>query len=312
MKNILFGLLLLAQLSYAQRDYRIFTQDIATFWQAVDRLPPSGSSQEDSVHIMQRAYLDRLTPAGKTFIERIDYSAAEYVRSFGQHPNFWRTARQPTLRAVADTAQLHDLFTVYQRELPGYRQPDVALVMGCLRSGGTTARSTLFVGLEMMGLDSTVDRSELNNWLRSVLPETADLPTIVAHETIHTQQPDFYLKPTLARAALMEGVCDFIPDLLFGRNANPVQFAYGEAHECSLWREFLADAPHTKTHIYDWIYQGDASKDRPADLGYYVGYKIAAAYYARATDKRKALRTLIDFRRAKKILAAADYRGGCE
>ena len=310
MKKLLFLLLLTARIGFAQSHYQIFTQDIPTFWAAVDQLPENGT-YADSLQIFQTQYLDRLTPAGREFIKRIDYDAEEYLNSFAAHPNFWRTIREPTLRTVSDTAQLRDIFAVYERELPGYRQPDVAFVIGCLRSGGTASSKTLFVGVEMMGLDNTVDRSELNDWLKNVLPEEPDLPTIVAHETIHTQQPKLVLKATLARAALMEGVCDFIPDLLFGRNANPVQFEYGEAHECALWQEFLADEPHEKDAITDWMYQGDSSKDRPADLAYYIGYKIAAAYYEQATDKRKALKELIDFRRAKKILAAANYDGGC-
>jgi hypothetical protein len=35
-------------------------------------------------------------------------------------------------------------------------------------------------------------------------------------------------------------------------------------------------------------------KSRPADLGYYVGYKIAQSYYERAHDKKQAIRDVLE------------------
>jgi len=38
-----------------------------------------------------------------------------------------------------------------------------------------------------------------------------------------------------------------------------------------------------------------------------VGYRIAGAYYARATDKRAAVRELLELRDAEAILRASAY-----
>ena len=54
---------------------------------------------------------------------------------------------------------------------------------------------------------------------------------------------------------------------------------------------------------------GKPPGDRPNDLGYFVGYRIAAAYYARAADKRQAICAIVSARGGdvKAILAASGY-----
>ena len=44
----------------------------------------------------------------------------------------------------------------------------------------------------------------------------------------------------------------------------------------------------------DWLYNANQVKDRPADLGYYVGYKITQAYYNNAKDKKQAIVDIIE------------------
>jgi hypothetical protein len=46
------------------------------------------------------------------------------------------------------------------------------------------------------------------------------------------------------------------------------------------------------TDASNWLYQGDRSKDRPADLGYFTGARICGAYYKNAADKRRAARDI--------------------
>ena len=45
-----------------------------------------------------------------------------------------------------------------------------------------------------------------------------------------------------------------------------------------------------------WLYQGDRSTDRPADLGYWMGYRICEAYYKRAADKKQAIREILEIK----------------
>ena len=57
----------------------------------------------------------------------------------------------------------------------------------------------------------------------------------------------------------------------------------------------------------NWLYQGDKAKDKPADLGYYVGYKIAESYYNRAADKKQAIKDILDIKDFNGFLKASGY-----
>ena len=48
---------------------------------------------------------------------------------------------------------------------------------------------------------------------------------------------------------------------------------YGIAHEEELWDSFKADMYGTDSDA--WLYGGSISEDHPADLGYFVGYRIS-------------------------------------
>lgn len=57
-----------------------------------------------------------------------------------------------------------------------------------------------------------------------------------------------------------------------------------------------------------WLYQGDrAPPGKPADLGYWMGYKISKAYYEKATDKRAAVKDILRYKDAKAFLEASGY-----
>ena len=144
------------------------------------------------------------------------------------------------------------------------------------------------------------------------------LPWTIAREMVHTQQdypwlgsmtggPKF-LRGTLLRQSIMEGSADFIAELLTGQ---PKRNTYAESHEAELWGEFRRDA---KSKDYSlWLYNGWNAKalgDRPADLGYWMGYRITKSYYEHAADKRQAIQDILTIRDFDKFLAASGYTGG--
>ena len=62
------------------------------------------------------------------------------------------------------------------------------------------------------------------------------------------------------------------------------------------------------TNVDRWLFQGDKSTDRPADLGYWMGYTICAAYYANAADTTAALAEIIRMSDPAQILAQSGYQ----
>lgn len=84
--------------------------------------------------------------------------------------------------------------------------------------------------------------------------------------------------------------------------------AYGLAHEAELWDEFSGGMDDRD--LAGWLYDGGAARpDRPADLGYFVGRRIAEAWWERHGDDDDALeRVLSAHCDAGTFLAESGYR----
>jgi hypothetical protein len=102
--------------------------------------------------------------------------------------------------------------------------------------------------------------------------------------------------------SLREGACDFIGELV---SRNKKKNEYGDQHEAKLWTEFKNEL--CNENIGNWLYNGYAVKDKPADLGYYIGYKIAESYYNNHTDKKKAIVDIIEMDNPIQFLENSKY-----
>jgi hypothetical protein len=101
-------------------------------------------------------------------------------------------------------------------------------------------------------------------------------------------------------------VADFITRKAIGCvQTAAATYEYGEANERELWHLFQQEMGGTD--YSKWLYNGNTIKDRPDQLGYWMGYQIAEAYYERAPDKQKAIRALLNIRDFHAILEASGY-----
>ena len=83
---------------------------------------------------------------------------------------------------------------------------------------------------------------------------------------------------------------------------------FGREHEADVWRRFQRDMHGTDDR--DWIANGGSGRVGPDwmhDMGYFVGFRIAEAYYAQAKDKKAAIRDLLELRDPDAILKASRY-----
>ena len=104
---------------------------------------------------------------------------------------------------------------------------------------------------------------------------------------------------------MQEGFCDFIGELTAGSQINIVAQEYGDKHEKELWKEFKNEL--CSESIKNWLYNYKTVKDKPADLGYYIGYKIAKEYYENSTDKKQAVIDIIEMKDPIKFLQISKY-----
>jgi hypothetical protein len=132
---------------------------------------------------------------------------------------------------------------------------------------------------------------------------------VISHEYVHVQQPQSITedsRPTVLQASLMEGAAEFIGEKISGAVANPGIRAEARGHEAEIETRFVAD--EQKTDLSDWLFNG--TLDQPGDLGYWVGYRIVASYYAHATDKRRAIREILRMTDPVAFLAKSGWRPG--
>ena len=292
--------------SAANRDtekVKFVTSDIDNFWRAYD-LAQKENDKAKKIAIFQSEYLDKGSAGLKDFVTLRIKSANNLVDSIEKRPKYYASIRPSTLRVKKMENQMRKSFRNLKKIYPDAIFPDVYFTIGILNSGGTTSKNGLLIGTEMYGLTAQTPREELNDWLKAVLAPIDNLPYIVAHELIHEEQK---LAPhySLLGKAVQEGMCDFIAELIAGKHANQVQKAYGELHEAEIWQEFqplMWEKDYSK-----WIYDGVNAKNRPADMGYYVGYKIVQSYYNNTKDKRQAVKDILEIKDLNIFFEASKY-----
>jgi hypothetical protein len=259
---------------------RLITTDIQLFWSALDRAPIDSLAD-----YLQREYLEKASVGVRDFIPGRIMSAedlASYVRSHRATYDSVRAAKLDVTQADADIrAAFRKLKAIY----PEAVFPDVYFVIGRFNSGGTSTKHGLLIGAEMYR-------------------DPAALPALVSHELIHFQQ--HYDTKKLLEQAFMEGTANFVAELIAGHHINNAAHQYGMAHEAELWSEFRTQ--FDKTDFFPWMY-GRPTDGKPNDLGYFIGYRIAKAYYDKAVDKRQAVKEIITARNGnvRELLAMSGY-----
>ena len=288
----------------------LVTSDIPRFWRAFAGVPLDSASFRNAGPRFQRIYIDSGSIGVHDFIPHRIVNGDSLAATISTRWRYYAAIRQTTL--AIDTAEA--IKSAIRRSFRRLKAlcadavfPDVYFVIGRMNSGGTSSSHGLLIGVEIFARDDATPVDQLNAWERANVGNAANIPGIVAHELIHFEQPAVKGTPTILEWAIREGGPDFVGELISGIQLNRPAHVYGDAHEQALWREFSQSLDSTQ--INQWFYQGDRSKDRPADLGYYEGYKIAQAYYARSADKASAVCTIMHSTDAHALLARSGYDG---
>lgn len=293
------------RLSHDPAGAQLVTSDLPNFWRVFDK-----ASLQNASDLFEKEYIEPGSAGLHDFVKsRIDTSLALAAKVAGR-PRYYAGIRENTLAIDGDAKikqSIRASFVRLKELYPDAVFPDVYFVIGRMNSAGTTSSSGLLIGVEMNARSDNTPVDELSPWEAAVTGQITTLPNIVAHELIHYQQPPSQEKPTLLERSLREGAADFVGELISGGIINRVQRAYGDAHQQALWDDFQKDM--SGYDLSNWLYQGDKSKDRPADLGYYVGYRICDAYYRRAANKAEALRRIINITDAPAFLKESVYSG---
>lgn len=296
-----------AQLNTDPQSVKFVTSDIENFWRAYD-LAARETDKAKRIAIFQTQYLDKGSPGLKDFLRLRIKSAENLINTIDRLPKFYASIRPQTLRVPRMENRMRAAFRKFKSIYPKAVFPDVYFLIGITSSGGTTGPSGLLIGTEMYAKTATTSMDELSAWLRVVLSTVDNVPAIVAHESCHYNQ-NYNTAPDqrhLLGKALQEGACDTIGELISGRTINEHLKVYGRTHDTEIWRDFEAEM--YKPDFSNWVYNATTTKDRPPDLGYYIGYLITRAYYRNAKDKRQAVHDILNIQDARAFYEASGVR----
>ena len=257
------------------------TEDVDRFWEAFDQMEAKGAQAFQE-------YIDAGTPGLKGFI---DYRIinADSLYSMVQRRKADYLAKKNVLKDLPlYKKRIQAIYAAMKFWYPEAKFPPVYFVMGRFNSGGTISESGIILGAEM--------QSDLKG-----------LPGLVAHELIHFQQKYTQdRQPTLLEHSLHEGTADFIGELISGEHINSSASTYGKRYRDRLSKEFVLLMEGTD--FSNWLYGNINRNDgRPNDLGYWMGYCLAKAYFDKKEDKLNALKTLLDYKNTAQIVEEGGY-----
>lgn len=279
---------------------KLITVDVDHFWRAYDLAKP-----ENKLDVFDREYFETASVGLRDFMQARDLNACTLWDAIKKRPKYYAHLRGSTAKLDAQMNEIRRVFVRLKEIYPPAVFPDVYFLVGKQNSGGTTSDNGLLIGVDMYGRTLETEVSELDDWLRAVLRPIEDISLVVAHELMHFQQQSAKETGTVLRVSLTEGSADFAAKLVAGRTTNDHLIAYGREHERELWVQFEKDADSRNFAL--WLYNGDSVKDRPADLGYYMGYRITEEFYRRAPDKEKALEAIFHIQDYKAFLRASHF-----
>jgi len=310
-RSLLLFFSIWATVGVAQNQPDISTGDIDRFWQAYDQLP-NCKTKADSIHTFQVNYIDKASEGFKVFLKVRDFTAKEYYTLIKAYPKFWQSIRPNTLQIKNILGSLEKIYQDYATTFPRNDQPKICFAIGGLRTGGTVSDGYLLIGADIVATDKTTEKSELNKWLKTVLTDEFEVKSMVAHEYVHALQKNNFgtiwaaINHRVLMQCLHEGAADFLAEKVTGSTINKHIYDYGHAHEAEIWAAFKKDMWGKKTN--NWLYQGTNTKNGvPADLGYFLGYKICESYYNKAKDKQKALEEILIIKNYKKLFKKSGY-----
>lgn len=252
--------------------------------------------------LLKSEYLDRGTPGVAIFTPNRIQNAENLAKAVAGNTAAYRRAISvclPAARQMQDEAS-----TIIARIGAMLGEPEAAtayVVFGAGNSGGTAGAEGLVLGLEVIC------------FLADSAPAVKQvLRDFIAHEMAHVYQSRAGVKESaddLLHQSMVEGFADFVMERVLegAARTGTERQAYGLAIEAVLWREFKSDVDSRRAKT-EWLYvQRMSVPGRPADMGYWIGKRICEAYYAKAGDKRAAMRTLLELRDPKAILAESGY-----
>ena len=274
---------------------KIITNDINNFWNAYDQIVIEKDTLKQ-LALIKTIYIDKGTPGLKGIMRARRYSAEEYVYAINNYPKFWASIRNNTLKSNQFSTEIQKGLEKLKLIYPNLKPVDIYFEIGVLRTGGTTIDGMSLIGSEIALADSNVITSEFDEQyphLRSFFNTNPikDVVFLNIHEYIHTQQKGT-IGNTLLSQTIMEGVAEFLAEIVLEMKSPNPQIYFGYQNEPRIKQEFEKEM--FSPNIYNWIMNSTNNQFGMRDLGYFVGYAICKKYYEVSNNKKEAIKEMIE------------------
>jgi len=256
------------------------TSDIQNFWKAFDLVEHSNTNPFE-------AYIKNGTIGLQGFIPNRIISADSLLSMVNRRKEDYEKIRNIEVEIKEVEKKVKPYFYALEYWYPYAVYPPVYFVVGRFNSGGTTSQNGLLIGSEKL---TSLDH----------------LPELVIHESIHFQQkwPEGG-QTNLLQHSILEGMADFIAELVTGIKGNLEANEYGNKHKEALCKEFVERMYGQDKQ--DWLYGTSGKDNRPNDLGYWIGYEIVKAYFEKANDKKLAVNHILNIEDYDRFLKESGY-----
>ena len=268
---------------------------------------------------IQTGYLNGAGRGVEIFTRGRIQSAKNLAMAIARHPEHYRRGIEVCLPLADDAStELQQVYAAMQPLFPNHTLPDIHVVFGADNSGGTASGDALVLGLEVI-----CRIAETEEDIR------ARYRFFFAHEAVHALQDqdwtDTVARDPLLYAVLLEGMADYVSEIVTGRVPNQSRHDWAMARQDQLWAEFAADrrlinaemdAGATFSNLTEpmreafarWMWNASSAPEgRPYELGYWMGRQIITDYVQNSEDPDAVLIELLAISDPVSILQASRF-----
>ena len=329
MKIIILFLIIFLNLS-PSKGQNLVIVDLENFGEMFHKLPIAKST-EDTLNLIREIVIKNGT---ETFKEYVKYKENQnnykvelaYLNRLRTYPKYYASILKQA--EIFKTKNLkRKVNNVYKRLQKSYPEAKIKpnyICVGFMDDGGKSFESGQYVGLELFACTEKADTSELVknkndfDYCKAASFDLIRMDELILHELVHLSQFkgdnnfEQNFKGTLTYIPLLgEGGAAFITDLLFNYKVtigpgtfNSDQFKYCEQNKAKLWKDYknIKDISQISNFFY-----GNNPSYPVRSVGYYLGYQVCKQYYDKATDKKKAVKEIIEVTDYDKLVVESGF-----
>jgi hypothetical protein len=281
----------------ATGNFRFITSDIDAFWKVFDEFKKDTTSNPFASYMTNGSAGLREYPQDHHHADTLSFK-----KTVLKSMDYYERVRSSSYRMPEYQDKIKTYYSEFKKIYPPATSPDIYFVMGERRTGSACIPSGILIGMEQFSDDEEVVRTNYGTLAME------RLPVIVAATLVFCNAKPAHTGFTLLRQSIVLGSADFLASLITADDQRLIldkeAYRYGEQHEELLVKEFLA--AKDSDDFSKWLFH-PPTEGRPADLGYWIGYKITQAYYMSMPDKAKAIDDILKINDFEKFLVMSGY-----